>query len=79
MTKVNTAPRTDFSGFTDLELTFYAIREIRERGYYVFLAEPETDFNPDKFNPKVVDHVFSETFADILSDLEAEPVSEDED
>lgn len=79
MTKVNSSPRTDFSDFTNLELSFYVIQELRKRGYYVFIAEPKTDFNPDKFNPEAIDHVFGETFSDALFTLDAEPIFDDED
>lgn len=61
-----------------LETQYSTVAQLQNRGYYLFIAAPNTDFNPDNFDDGGVDEAMSITFQEALSTLEAEPIDEDD-
>lgn len=53
------------------------VAQLQNRGYYIFIAAPNTDFNPENFDDDGVGEAMSITFQEALSTLEAEPIDDD--
>lgn len=53
------------------------IDELDQAGYFMFIAEPHTDFNPEALNEDGMMAGIQVTFAEALIDMDAEPVDDD--